>query len=442
MIDCTRSRLSCRAASARLRAVTSCTWTIRYSGRSSASRTSDTDTSETRCSPSARSRRCSTSYPGTSPASIHGTYRASVSDPSPGTTISASSRPTSSSADAPISSHRARLTRRKQPARSCSMLTSAMPIGACSKAPRKRSSASCTIASARRRSLTSRSTAVVKWSSPSLQREKAASSGISSPSAPRPVVETTVCSPSSSCGAGLSSSCSSGAPTTSPAGRPKICWAAMFTYATLPCSSTETIASAAEAATARKCFSLRRSSSSACLRPIRVPTWAATADTRATRRSSSSRCSNTKNSITATTSSSAMTGTATPPARPTACANSPRSKPGSERTSRIQTARALSQALPGRPIPGTNDSASVTRRNEDRPAVAACQAGLHTSVRPSGLSTHAWPIAQPVRSHTPRKTSSRARSAESAPATASARSWASASSSSARRRSVTSRPML
>ena len=63
--------------------------------------------------------------------------------------------------------------------------------------------------------------------------------------------------------------------------------------------------------------------------------------------------------------------------------------------------RALSHALPGRPIPGTNDSASVTRRNEDRPAVAACQAGLHTSVRPSGLSTHAWPIAQPVRSHTP-----------------------------------------
>ena len=128
------------------------------------------------------------------------------------------------------------------------------------------------------------------------------------------------------------------APTTSPAGRPKICWAAMFTYATLPCSSTDTIASAAEAATARKCFSLRRSSSSACLRPIRVPTWAATADTSATRRSSSSRCSNTKNSITATTSSSAMTGTATPPASPTACANRPRSNPGSERTSRIQTA--------------------------------------------------------------------------------------------------------
>ena len=103
-----------------------------------------------------------------------------------------------------------------------------------------------------------------------------------------------------------------------------------------------------------------------------------------------------------------------PAARPTSCANRPRSKPGSDFTSRTQTGRASSQALPGRPMPGTNDSASVTRRNASSPGAAACQAGLHSSARPSEVRTQAWPIAHPVRSQTERSTSAIASSADSA----------------------------
>ena len=120
MIACTRSRLSRSAASARLRAVTSCTWTIRYRGRSCASRTSDTDTSDDQllavgahagaARPRSRAPRrpastARSARPCRSPRPRDDDVRHVACRPAP-------------PAGVPISSHSARLTRRKHPARS------------------------------------------------------------------------------------------------------------------------------------------------------------------------------------------------------------------------------------------------------------------------------------------------------------------------------------
>ena len=252
------------------------------------------------------------------------------------------------------------------------MLTSAMPIGACSKAPRKRSSASCTIASARRRSVTSRSTAVVK---PVLALAPARERGFQ-----RNLLAVGARGRSSRrrC-ARRPRAAAPDCPAAAPAGRRPPLRPAGRRSARRPRSRTRRCPARpptrshprAEAATARKCFSLRRS---VLLRVLATDQRAhlgghrgyernqalvllALLGTRRTRSPPRPRPPPSR-------------ARRRPPASPTACANRPRSNPGSERTSRIQTAPALSHALPGRPIPGTNDSASVTRRNEARPPVA------------------------------------------------------------------------
>ena len=291
----------------------------------------------------------------------------------------------------------------------CSMLTSAMPIGACSKAPRKRSSASCTIASARRavgdvaqHRGRERSSPVAPARERGLQREL-----LRRRRRARRSSTTTVRSPSSSCGAGSPSSSLQRAAdhVVAPAGRRSARRPRSRTRR-CPASSTRhdrvrgRVGDRAEVLLAQAQRLLGLLAPDQRARPGRRPRTRARPGARPPRAPRTRRTRSPPRPR-----RSARTGTATPPARPTACANSPRSNPGSERTSRIQTGPAPSPTpCPAGRCPGTNDSASVTRRNDDRPSVAACQAGLHTSVRPSALRTHAWPIAQPVRSHTPRST--------------------------------------
>ena len=360
---------------------------------------------------------------------------------------SVTSTPTSSSGDVPISSHSARFTRRKQPARSCSMLTRAMPIGACSNAPRKRSSASCTMVSARARSVTSRSTAVVNGLA--LPRSSARTrprAGSRRPSARRQVADSAGAVAVLELRRPLAQQLRPGAgPTSSAPGRPEdalrgrvhVGDAAVRRRRTRsrPRRSRRPRGSAPRSGAAPPRPACARS---AC-RPGPRPRTRAPPGARPPRAPRARRTPSPPRPL-----RRARTGTATPAASPTACANRPRSKPGSERTSRIQTG--------ARDLPGLARQADARARTTaprspggttTGPARRRARPGCTRACGRQALRTQAWPIAQPVRSHTARSTV-RERKLGRVGAGDRQRQLVrrAASSSSARRRSVTSRPTL
>ena len=160
-------------------------------------------------------------------------------------------------------------------------------------------------------------------------------------------------------------------------------------------ASIVTTASSAASSIARSRDSLARTSSSAWRRATYCPTWLPSTRIVASSRSSGSRSSRVKNSITPRRPAGCAAGSRTPRAGRRA---GPRRRGGSSRPAGASTIHAgspLASTRPGRPSPGASASSLAERLELRRVRSPACQVRMQRRRPSSGSSSHTAPSSQP-----------------------------------------------